>query len=201
MTERTVIMVLLWLVLGLGSGIWMVRRGFDKRWIYIALVLGPLFVPIAVERVRGRPARVEREPVSADDGVLRVLVGHDGSEHAQAAAETTYRLFGPALAELLLVQVVSYDAADDTEAPDLDEARRSLEQAVAALDSPVVHSDVLAGPPAETLCQAAVDRGMDLIVVGPRGGGLAERVLGSVAEHVVHQARVPVMVAPESPDS
>ena len=199
MTERTVIMALLWLVLGLGSGIWMVRRGYDQRWIYIALVLGPLFVPIAVERVRGRPVPAEREPVTADDGVLRIMVGYDGSEHSQAAAATTYRLFGPALAELLLVQVVSYDAADDAAAPELDEARRNLEQVVAALDSPVVHSDVLAGPPAETLCQTALDRGMDLIVIGPRGGGFAERVLGSVAEHVVDQAHLPVLVVQGPP--
>ncbi len=200
MTERTVIVVLLWLVLGLGSGLWMVRRGYDQRWIYIALVLGPLFVPIAVERVRGRPQQPEPEPVSSDDGVLRVLVGYDGSEDSKAAVATTYNLFGPALAELLLVEVVSYDAAEDAEAPDLEEARRHLEQAVAGLASPVVHSDVLAGPPAETLCQAARDRGMDLIVVGPRGGGLADRVLGSVAEHVLDRAQLPVLVAPGPPD-
>ncbi len=200
MTERTVIVVLLWLVLGLGSGIWMVRRGYDQRWIYIALVLGPLFVPIAVERVRGRPKQPEPQPVSPDDGVLRVLVGYDGSADSQAAAAATYRLLGPSLAELLLVQVVSYDAAEDAEAPDLEEARRNLEKAVATLDSSVVHSDVLAGPPAETLCQAARERGMDLIVVGPRGRGLAERVLGSVAEHVLDQAQLPVMVAPGPPD-
>jgi nucleotide-binding universal stress UspA family protein len=198
-TERTVIMVLLWLALGLGSGLYMVRRGYDQRWIYIALVLGPLFVPIAIERVRGRPVQPEVEPVSADDGVLRVLVGYDGSEDSQAALATTSRLFGPALAELLVVQVVSYDAAEDLEAPDLEEARRHVDDAVASLDSAVAHGDVLAGPPAETLCRAALERGMDMLVIGPRGGGLADRVLGSVAEHVLDQAHLPVLVS-QGPD-
>lgn len=98
------------------------------------------------------------------------------------------------------MQVVSYDVAEDTEAPDLEEARRHVDDAVASLDSTVAHGDVLAGPAAETLCRAALERGMDMIVIGPRGGGLAERVLGSVAEQVLDQARLPVLVARGSDD-
>lgn len=53
-TMRPVILVvflIVWVLIGLATGLWMARRGHDPRWTLIAVALGPLFVPIAYERV------------------------------------------------------------------------------------------------------------------------------------------------------
>ena len=195
MDERTVITILLWIALGLGTGFWMVRRGHDQRWVYLAVLLGPLFVPIAVERVRDRPTMVGDHPVPVRNGGLRVMVGYDGSPESRDAVAVAHRLFGPCTGTFVLAQVVSYDAAEDESCPDVDDARRRLAEAVAELGAPQAEFEVLAGPPAETLCNLAREQDMDLLVVGPRGRGLSQRLLGSVAEHVVRDARLPVLVA------
>ena len=63
-TATVIVLVVAWLSAGLLSGLWMARRGYDPLWILVALPLGLLFVPIAVERMSGRPAGVTtREPV------------------------------------------------------------------------------------------------------------------------------------------
>lgn len=48
-----VVFLALWIVIGLVTGVWMVRRGHNALWVLIAVVLGPLFVPIALERSAG----------------------------------------------------------------------------------------------------------------------------------------------------
>lgn len=55
------------------------------------------------------------------------------------------------------------------------------------------------GAPAEMILLTALDENADLIVMGSRGhGGFAELLMGSVAHHVSHHARVPVVVVPPS---
>lgn len=194
MDERTVITALVWIALGLGTGFWMVRRGHDHRWVYLAVLLGPLFVPIAVERVRNRPIVVGDHPVPVRNGGLRVLVGYDGSPESRDAVAAAQRLFGPYASTLVLAKVVSYDAAEDETQVDVDAARSGLAETAAALGASGAGFEVLAGPPAETLCKLACEQDMDLLVVGRRGRGLSQRVLGSVAERVVKDARLPVLV-------
>ena len=194
MDERTLIFILLW-TLGLVAGFWMVRRGHDPRWIYLGALLGPIFVPIAVERVRNHPTVVGDPPIPVRNGNLRVLVGFDGSPESQEAVAAAHRLFDPRTTTLVLAQVLSYDAAEDTSHPDVDAARHRLAEAVVELVAPGASFEVLAGPPAETLCTLAREQDMDLLVVGRRGRGLSQRFLGSVAEKVVKDARLPVLVA------
>ncbi len=193
MDERLLIFLLLW-TLGLAAGFWMVRRGHDPRWIYLGALLGPIFVPIAVERVRNHPVVVGAQPVLRGPGP-RVLVGFDGSPESREAVATADRLFDPRTTLLVLAQVVSYDAAEDAEHADVDDARARLAEAVAEVGWPGATVEVLAGPPAEALCTLAREQQMDLLVVGRRGRGLSERMLGSVAERVVRDARLPVLVA------
>src|SRR5688572_4934042 len=58
----------------------------------------------------------------------------------------------------------------------------------------IVTSQVCAGPPAAAIVTAAVDRAVDLIVLGTHGRqGVAHLILGSVAEHVVRTAPCPVL--------
>lgn len=195
MEERTLIVLALW-SLGLVTGFWMVRRGHDPRWIYLGAMLGPIFLPIAVERVRRGSLVVGSRPAARIDGGLRVMVGYDGSPESRGAVSAAQRLFDPDTTTLVLARVVSYDAAEEADHTDVDAARRRLADAAVELGVPEAVLEVLAGPPAETLCTLAREQDMDLLVVGRRGHGLSEMVLGSVAERVVKNARLPVLVTP-----
>ncbi len=195
MDERTLIFLALW-SLGLVAGFWMVRRGHDPRWIYLGALLGPIFVPIAVERVRRGSVVVGPHPASRANGDLRVMVGYDGSPESRGAVTAAQRMFQPRAITLVLAQVVSYDAAEGADHTDVDAARRRLAEAAVELGVPGAVLEVLAGPPAETLCTLAREQDMDLLVVGRRGRGLSQMVLGSVAERVVKNARLPVLVTP-----
>ena len=50
------------------------------------------------------------------------------------------------------------------------------------------------GDPGDGILAAAEAEQADLIVVGTRGRNVVGRMLGSVSDHVVHRARVPVLV-------
>lgn len=70
-------------------------------------------------------------------------------------------------------------------------SRRTSDVAVA------VRADVQQGDPRQVLADASKDAG--LLVVGGRGhGAVKSAVLGSATAHVLHHARCPVMIVPES---
>jgi nucleotide-binding universal stress UspA family protein len=53
------------------------------------------------------------------------------------------------------------------------------------------------GEPGESILEAALAEGADLIVIGSHGRGpIGRRILGSVSQHVVMRAAVPVIVVP-----
>ncbi len=53
------------------------------------------------------------------------------------------------------------------------------------------------GDPTNQLLAACDGRDADLLVIGRRGAGLAERVLlGSVADRLTHHSKIPVLVIP-----
>lgn len=63
-----------------------------------------------------------------------------------------------------------------------------------------VHSRVIEGDPADTVCSYAETMNADLVVVGKRGGGnIGALLLGSVSEKVVHKCSRSVLVAKERP--
>ncbi len=81
-----VITAVLWPLVGVLAGLWMARRGYSLLRALLAAPLGPLFLPIAAERVRRRrPGVAEtgsgRVPPNESDTTPgpRVLVGLDGS--------------------------------------------------------------------------------------------------------------------------
>jgi nucleotide-binding universal stress UspA family protein len=54
---------------------------------------------------------------------------------------------------------------------------------------------LLQGPPAATILQYAEEKHHDLIITGSRGlGPIREFFLGSVSHHIVHNAKVPVLI-------
>jgi nucleotide-binding universal stress UspA family protein len=203
-----VVALVVWLAFGSVTGVWMVRRGHDPLWLLIALALGPLFVPIAAERIE-RPPRLavvapEGPPPCRPPGPgrPRILVGLDGSPESEQALSTALALFQPTFSTLVLAEVVPYDSADESSRSGAGSDRVAAASARLAaiahrLDDPTVTYEVLAGPPAETLRRFAQEQDMDLLVVGRRGHGVSTRLLGSVSGALVHHCALPVLVPGE----
>lgn len=189
-----------WVMLGLFVGLWMVRRGHDPLWVVIAVVLGPIFVPVALERVErlprlaasGRGARDDRDAA----GGPRVLVGLDGSAESGQALARVVDLLGPRCGLLMLAEVVSYDATEGDAQTDVEAATERLALAADGVREAgvKVQFEVLAGPPGEALRRFAEEQSMDLLVVGRRGRGLSPLLLGSVSTDLVRHSRMPVLV-------
>jgi len=136
----------------------------------------------------------------------RVWVGIDGSAASQKAAGMAAEIAGRFGAELTLVYVVPRlllppDAYGLTVAEveaehrsHADEVLRSARGVLGAAGDRC-RAEVLYGPPAETLAEAAAAAGADLLVVGSRGHGAVARVLlGSTSDRVVHVGTMPVLV-------
>ncbi len=205
-TTLAVALIVAWVVVGLMSGLWMARHGHDPLWTLIAVVLGPLFVPIAMERVQRRP-EVARfgsagAPPQRSEGrtELRILVGLDGSIESERGLATVLRLFGRHCGLLVLAEVVHFEAAEEAPSAEVDAAEWHLSELVSDVQiAGVVHTEVLAGAPGPTLRGFAEQQDMDLLVVGRRGKGVSPRVLGSVSADIVQHSSVPVLVIePES---
>ncbi|GJF11616.1 hypothetical protein NGTWS0302_36790 [Mycolicibacterium cyprinidarum] len=200
-TALVVALVAAWILVGLLSGLWMARHGHDPLWTLIAVVLGPLFIPIAIERVQRHPGvatfgQKGSTPQRAVPGSgLRVLVGLDGSADAERGLATTLRLFGGHCALLVLAEVVHFEAAESETRTDVDAAAQRLARLADGIQTGgLVHTEVLAGPPGPALRGFAEQQDMDLLVVGQRGRGLSTRLLGSVSADLIQHSSVPVLV-------
>jgi nucleotide-binding universal stress UspA family protein len=139
--------------------------------------------------------------------MLKLLVAVDGSEHARHAIEVAARL-----ARGQTVQAVLLSVADAVaycgELPPFDAA--AVEQAQQARQQQVLaeaQAHALAcglqqielqgatGFPSDEIVRVAAERGVDQIVMGTHGQGVLRSLfLGSVAQRVVHLAKVPVLL-------
>ena len=188
----------IWLAIGLFSAWFMGRRGHAPyAWGVIGTVFGPLVVLLAIDAIRherGVSSRVLAvgEPGS---GPIDVLVGVDGSEQSVRAAETAVAIAGNRMGRLTLATVIDYDLAE-TDRPR--EEREVAEQRVAAvarrLGSAHPGTAIFAGRPAAVLAEQAKKGGYELLVVGSRGRGLSELMLGSVARQLASNSDVPVLI-------
>ena len=190
----------IWLLIGLVAALVMGRRGYDPwSWAVIGAIFGPLVPIVAIARRRRHAAdeQVLRIGARADRGVA-VLVGVDGSTEALAATREVVDLLDDRLGSITLATVVDFDAADalhegigrvyEHEAQALLDAAASC---VAAIRPTMV---ILAGRPADALVTYARRHDIDLLVVGARGRGLSDRLLGSVVEQLVRTPDVLVLV-------
>jgi len=181
----------------------MYRRGHrEGSWLLVGAVLGPLVLPIAVERVRRDPRRLERrgEPGvgSAPGRGPCVLIGVDGSPESEEAVRAAVRLVTPIAGRVVLATVVSADAGDGGRDDELASARDLLSRHRDGLPDGTapVEAQIVAGQPAAALLDLADTEDADLIVVGRRGRGLSRAVLGSAASTLSTSARCPVLLAP-----
>ena len=128
-----------------------------------------------------------------------ILVPTDGSEPATVALEYACELAASHDATVSVVTIT--DEGDGTVgdrpgAEILTAARDRIADADVSADG-----EVLAGDPRETILAYAGQQGVDSIVMGTRGRrGLGRFVLGSVTEHVVREAEVPVFVVRDDED-
>ncbi|HEX7256355.1 MAG TPA: universal stress protein [Gaiellaceae bacterium] len=147
------------------------------------------------------------------DGIGRVVVGVDGSEHARRALQ--WAVDEARLRKWVLVAVHSYAIPTILVAPEpilgapppipdpavverLEEgAEKLLADEIEQVDSDdiTIEGRVAAGPAADALLHAAEEG--DLLVVGSRGlGGFKGLLLGSVSQQVAHHAPCPVVIVP-----
>lgn len=201
-TKYLLVIVLVWVAIGLVVAFFMRRRGHDfYPWFALGSVLGPLVVPLAIERARfhgvtvGALSRVPRPTRRGFD----VLVGLDGSEESAAALVSAVDLFGPLMTSLTIATVLYYDseaAAGDVESRRA--AQTMLDEAASGIDRDVVETEILFGRADQALVEYARANGVELIVVGPRGHGASEALFGSITGRLVGEGEIPVLVGPRS---
>ena len=100
-----------------------------------------------------------------------------------------------------MIKVASKDLSTLTSPVDAAEARRTLERTSLEQLQKLAQEDeecAVVGQPAEAILEQAATWHPDLIVMGTHGRtGLAHFLNGSVAEEVVRNARLPVLVVHE----
>ena len=131
-----------------------------------------------------------------------IIVGYDDTEPAKRALERAADLasaFGSRLIVTSVVAVMTSAAprsiGTDPEDEGVHEAQ--LAAAKAFLTGRGIEADYIEalGHPAESIVEAAVERGADMIVVGTREPGFAQRLLGnSVSDAVAHRAHCDVLI-------
>lgn len=131
-----------------------------------------------------------------------IVLGYDDSEPAQRALERTVELARAFGARVVATSVVTLmppgprgGGIDPLDSPS--EHREELARAKERLTAAGVEAELVpaVGDPADAIVEVAKEHGADLIVVGSRGLGFLERLLGqSVSESVAHQAPCDVLI-------
>lgn len=139
-----------------------------------------------------------------------IVVGVDGSEASHRAAERAAAMARHWEARLLIVTVVrtpegwwgiggAPPSPEALSAALAEGQREVLANTVRTLNLEGIEYETLQelGEPTWKLIAVCEDRDADLLVIGRRGAGLAERVLlGSTADRITHHSPVPVLVTP-----
>src|SRR5438034_9047609 len=121
----------------------------------------------------------------------KILVPLDGAELAEQALPYARRLAGT-LGRLLLVRASSDDASAADVEDYLDGHANRLQQDGAAAEWHLYY-----GPPAEAIGHEASLQRADTVVMSTHGrSGVQRLMFGSVAEQVLHDAEMPVLLVP-----
>jgi len=134
-----------------------------------------------------------------------ILVPTDGSDHAARAAEQALTLADWFDATVHAISVVDTNAASgllssgSVRREFMSQLEDGAEHAVETIetmadDSSVVQTAVLRGEPKKKILSYATEIDAELIVMGTHGrSGVSRFVAGSVTEHVVRRAEIPVL--------
>lgn len=149
------------------------------------------------------------------------MLTHDGSDLAAAAIPHAVTIAAATGAEVVVSQVIdsvaqvisqtsiatiepmpggriTAELAEESVAAQRAAAQQNIEAVKAQLTTQGVKSvstAVLEGPAGSSICDAATQLGVDMIVIATHGrSGLGRAVLGSVADHVVRHAHCAVLV-------
>lgn len=139
-----------------------------------------------------------------------IVAGVDGSDASQQAAERALAIARHWDAKLILATVVRqpegwWGIGGAPPSPEAlasaiaDGQRTILNEIVQRLDLDGVDYETLEdlGDPTTQLIKICETNDADLLVIGRRGAGIAERViLGSVADRLCHHSPIPVLVSP-----
>jgi len=139
---------------------------------------------------------------------MKMLIAVDGSEHARRAIEAAARLAKQMQsAEVVLLNVadamVFYGELPPFDIEAVERAQRlhqdrllaEAEAQARALGLQKVLTQSAVGLTTQEILRVADERGVDQIVLGTHGrGAVGSLLLGSVAQRVVHQAKVPVLL-------
>ena len=139
---------------------------------------------------------------------MKMLIAVDGSEHARHAIEAAARLARamPAVEVVLLNvadAVVFYGELPPFDIEAVERAQRQHQEQLLAEAEAMARASGLqnvltqsaVGLTAQEILRVADERGVDQIVMGTHGRGVVgSLLLGSVAQRVVHQAKVPVLL-------
>lgn len=135
----------------------------------------------------------------------RILTPLDGSENSKRALDAAIALAQKCGSDILAVFVLPFPAVQAYQ-PDkaakeqiFKEAKSFLEESKKSAESKGVslRYEILEGNPGSAISDysQSAKNNVDLIVMGSRGmGSLKEAFLGSVSHHVMHKAKVPVLV-------
>lgn len=147
----------------------------------------------------------------------KILIATDGSGHSEKAADIAIEIAKVSKGKVTALYVIdigkeyatgdiTYNIADEVIEAMRSSLKKQGEDATRSVEEKAkkagvtVERKVIEGHPASDILKMAQDSKMDLIVIGSIGvTGLNKFLLGSVAEKVVRNSRVPVMVVPPSP--
>jgi nucleotide-binding universal stress UspA family protein len=141
----------------------------------------------------------------------QILIAWDGSRPARRAFDVALDLARRYDAELVAVSVAHSPAHAETEADrveSVDAARRYLEQTLDTVRDradrigvPLEHVVVEGDAPAAGILRYAHEHGLDLLVVGHHRTRRAGRfLLHGLAERLIAEATLPVLVVSDEPD-
>jgi nucleotide-binding universal stress UspA family protein len=190
-----------------------VQDGGQRRWTLIA---GALDLPPQGQSTGGRLVEWS-DPLAVatpQRGIKRIVVGVDGSGHANAALQWAVRMAKGMGSEVIAVFAIAPPAYFDTgfAAPTVpvqydEKWRKEIKDEFENVwckplsDANVAYRTVIGdGRAASLVVQVADTNDADLVVVGRRGrGGVAELLLGSVSHELVLHCKRPVLVISAPP--
>ena len=140
----------------------------------------------------------------------KILVGIDGSPRQRSVLEAAADMARRTGARLVVLRAAKLSTELPPEAYLMPEeevttilerrAKVALDDAVRELPPHLVeHIRVLVEEPWRAICQAAIEEGAELIVIGAHGYGPIDRLLGTTAARVVNHADRTVLVVREPP--